>query len=273
MRIQGIFGFVLFVCAGVLHASTPIETAFNRIYNFDFRGSQEALTQYTASRPEDPLGHAVRASAYLFSELSRMRVLDKEFLTNDKRIADEARKQPDPAVKAAFFQAAEQANQRAQEALSKDPNDRNALLALCITKGAERDYAALIDKRLRDSLTYAKESQTYAVRLLKIDPQAYDAYLTTGFSEYLVGNLPFFVRWFVRFEDTDGSKESGMRKLKVVAERGRYLKPFAQLLLAMFYLREKKPQESRALLADLAQAYPENSMIRRELARLSTAKN
>ena len=93
--------------------------------------------------------------------------------------------------------------------------------------------------------------------------------MTTGFSEYLVGSLPFFIRWFVRFDDVKGSKEQGIQNLQLVAQSGRYLKPFAKFLLAIAYLREKKPQESEKILASLAMEYPENPLIRKELGKLS----
>jgi hypothetical protein len=47
----------------------PIQQAFDRLYNFDFRGAHALLDQRLAERPGDPMGHSVRAAVYLFSEL------------------------------------------------------------------------------------------------------------------------------------------------------------------------------------------------------------
>lgn len=252
-------------------ASSPVtlDAAFNRLYNHDFAGSQRTLTQYVVNHPADPLGYAVQGAAHLYAELNRMQVLDKEFLTNDERIGNGKERRPDPAVREEFVRATSKAERLGKAALTRDPQDRNALLALSLTSGVRRDYHALVDKKLRTSLNYARDAQGYAVRLLKADPTAYDAYFTTGFSEYLVGALPFFVRWFVKFDDVQGSKQQGLHNLEVVARSGRYLKPYAQMLLAMFYLREKRTDESKKLLAELARNYPENPMYKRELLKLA----
>jgi predicted Zn-dependent protease len=84
-----------------------------------------------------------------------------------------------------------------------------------------------------------------------------------------VGSLPFFLRWFVRIDGVEGSKDQARVKLTRVAESGHYLKPFAQILLAIYYLREKKPAESQKILAELSRQYPENPLYRRELQRIS----
>jgi hypothetical protein len=114
----------------------------------------------------------------------------------------------------------------------------------------------------------AKSSNKYAQELLRIDPKFYDAYLTTGVTEYMVGSLPFFIRWFVRFDNVQGSKEQGVKNLQLVAERGHYLRPFAKILLGIAYMRDKKPQKTEQLLAELTHDYPANPLLRRELDKV-----
>jgi hypothetical protein len=142
---------------------------------------------------------------------------------------------------------------------------------MCISLGVTTDYRALVEKRHLKSLSSAEQSNAYAVRLLKSDPTFYDAYVTTGLSEYLVGSLPFFMRWFVHFDDIRGSKRQAVKNLELVIHHGRYLAPFAQIVLSIIDLREKRPEETRKLLADLARNYPGNPLFRQELARLRVA--
>ncbi|MDX2151237.1 MAG: hypothetical protein SFV54_10930 [Bryobacteraceae bacterium] len=254
--------------AGNLPEAT-LDGALRRLYSFDFAASEDQLARYTAANAGDPLGHALRASGLLFQELNRLNLLGREFIADDEKIAKEDRPQPDRLLRERFREAVRAARATAQAALARQGDDRNALLALCIAIGAERDYAALVDKRLRASMEYVKEGQGYANRLLKIDPNAYDAYVTTGFSEYLLGSLPFFLKWFVKVDGAQGSKDAGLRQLEVAATRGKYLKSFAQLLLANFYLREKKAGMSRRWLKELAREYPENKLFQAELAKLN----
>ena len=76
------------------------------------------------------------------------------------------------------------------------------------------------------SLSSARSANDYARRLIKLNPQFIDAYLTTGLSEYLIGSLPFYVRWFVHFDGVSGSKTQAIDNLQLVARSGRYLRPF-----------------------------------------------
>lgn len=132
------------------------------------------------------------------------------------------------------------------------------------------DYTAMVEKKHLGSLSLAKKSNACAQQLLRLHPEMSDAYVTVGFTEYLVGSLPFFVRWVVRFENVEGSKERGVEILQKVAASGSHLAPFAKVMLALAYLREKKPEPCAKLLAELSHDYPENPLFRKELAKVST---
>lgn len=246
-----------------------IHRAFSRLYNFDFAGTHAILDRRVASEPSDPLAYAVRASAYLFSELNRLGILEAEFLTDDDRIIDKKKGKPDPDIKKAMVEALEQARRNAEAKLARQPENAEALFAMCVVTGVQTDYAALVEKRQFGSLFYAKQSQKYAVRLLRQNPTFYDAYLTSGVSEYLLGSMPFFLRWFIRFDQVQGNKQKAMDNLELVAREGHYLGPFARILLAIIYVREKQPGKSEAMLREYAKEYPENPLIRRELTRLA----
>jgi tetratricopeptide (TPR) repeat protein len=249
---------------------TPIDEALQRLYDFNFPAAHRILEQCIAANSNDPLPYAFRASAFLFFELDRMGILESEFLIDDKRIAEKKRPlSPDPGIRVQFLKALEEADSRGEAALKVNPDDRAALFALSISQGVATDYMALVEKHQISSLSLAKRSSNYAQRLLKLDPKFYDAYLTAGLSEYMVGSLPFFVRWFVKFDGVAGSKERGKESLELVAREGRYFKAFAKILLGIIDLREKRPQDAQKLLVDLAHDYPANPLFRKELAKLN----
>src|SRR5882757_1299818 len=92
------------MCAFALPAlaevkANDIDNAFSRLYNFDFPGAHTALNRYIEINPEDPLGYAVRSSAYLFSELDRLSILESQFFSDDSRIIDKQKLKPDPTVR------------------------------------------------------------------------------------------------------------------------------------------------------------------------------
>jgi hypothetical protein len=269
-RVRIIRALTLFVAvAGCSLAADSFDGVFARLYNFDFNGAHTLLDEHIGTNPQDPLGYAMRSSSLLFMELDRLGVLESEFFSDDKRITDKKKLQPDPNIKIRLFKAISDAEIRAQADLRGNPDDTNALFSLCVASGVATDYTALVEKKQIGSLSYVKQSTGYAQRLIKIAPRFYDAYLSTGMTEYLLGSLPFFVRWFVRIDDVQGDKNVGIQKVELVAKRGRYLKPFAKILLAIAYLREGRPADSKTLLGDLAHEFPDNPLFRRELDKIS----
>lgn len=256
-------------CVAGTAASAPIDDAVRHMYNSDFGKAQQTLSGYIAGNPRDPLGYAMRAAAYLFGELDRLMILDGEFFADDKKIADKKHLRADPNVRRLFYEAVGEAEKSAKAVLAGNPTDANALFALAVSGGVTTDYMALVEKRQLGSLSVAKQTHGWAIKLLAADPQYYDAYLTTGLNEYLVGSLPFFVKWFVKFDQTQGDKTVAVKQLEMVAKSGRYLGPFARVLLAIINLREKHPEQARVLLAGLVREYPGSRLFREQLDKLS----
>ena len=254
-----------------LQANTPtaIDQAFVRMYNFDFAGARLLLDDHISRDPQDAFAYAARASGILFEELDRLGILESEFFRDDDRIAAKSGLRPDPARRARFFADLAAAEQHANVRLGSAPSDTSALFTKALGLGLKTDYVALIEKRQLRSLTWAKQSQALAVQVLKIDPNFTDAYLTTGITEYLLGSLPFFVKWIVRFDAVEGDKQKAVRNLQRVAAGGRYLGPFARILLAVISLRERKPENAILQLETLVRDFPQNPLFRKELRKLT----
>jgi hypothetical protein len=252
---------------------TALKRAYARLYNFDFKGAQEILDQQRRVDTQEPLLVATKAAAYLFSELDRLRILELDFFTDDEKVVDRRKLVPDPAVRQRFFQTVAESDRLANARLAAKPNDPDAILALCMTTGLVTDYAALVEKRRFGSFALAKQSHIWAHKLLELKPPVTDAYMTFGTAEYIVGSLPFFVRWFVHLDQVEGNKKKGMDELELVAKEGKYYGPFARMLLAVIAIREKRPWDAESLLAGLAAEYPENPLIRQELARARKLAN
>jgi hypothetical protein len=246
------------------------DEAFHRLYSFDFPGAQSIMDQYIAGKPNDPMGYTIKAATYVYSEFDRMGILESEFFESDKSISDSRHKlKPDQKAHDEFYLNFNKAQALAQDTLDKSPNDTPARFALCLALGELSDYVALVEKRQLASLSITKRAYREAKTLLAIDSSYYDAHLTTGFTEYLVGSLPGVVRWFVKFDDVQGDKEKGFRTLDLVATKGHYLKALAKILMATGYIREKKPFEAQRLLADLTREYPANPLLKREYQKIS----
>jgi hypothetical protein len=250
-----------------------LQGAVNDLYESRFEASRQTLNDYSANHPQDPLSYAMKAATYLFGELERGGALRGNLLSDDRGMQKVARRQPDQHAAQAMNEAIKLTRKYAGVRLVAQPDDRNALLAMCIVAGVQRDYLALVEHKLRESYPFIRESNFYSKGLLKVDPTAYDAYLSKGFTEYLVANLPFYLRWMMSMDDLTGTREQGLNDMQIAAKSGQYLKPFAQLLLAMFYLREKREDKTEELLAELTEQYPSNKAFRAEFDKLRAKRN
>jgi hypothetical protein len=248
--------------------TVTLDRGFNLLYDLDFAGAHGVFQSWQKEHPDDPLGAASDAAGLLFSEFNRLGVLESQFYTSDK--AFDARKQldPDPAIRDRFHASIAQAESLAHARLAKNVRDRNALLAMTMSSGLQADYAALIEKHNLTSLHFTKEGNTWAQQLLAVDPNCYDAYVATGFSKYIVGSMSAPVRWLVRIGGVSGDKEAGISELKLTAAQGQYLAPFARILLAIAYVRDKNKAGARELLISLREQFPENPLFAREIGRL-----
>lgn len=251
-----------------LSTSDPLDLSYRQMYNLQFRQAHETIHGYEQLHPGDPLGPTSDAAAYLFSEFDRLDVLHSELFVDDQMFKDRRKLNADPAIHAAFEQDLAESNREAGAVLQHSPNDRNALLAKVFDMGLESNYLSMIEKRNLEALHYAKDGGLLAEKLLAVAPDCYDAYLAVGVENYLLGLRPAPERWIFRLYGAEADKDRGIRTLELTAEKGHYLLPFAQLLLAVAALRDKDTYRAKELLRNLAQEFPNNLLYQKELARL-----
>lgn len=246
-----------------------LETGFKQMYNLDFTSAHQTFQAWQKSHPQDPLGFASDAAAYLFSEFDRLHVLESDLFTNDDKFKSRKRLSPDPAVRTAFETDLERSEQLANQTSSDSAMQKHAaLFARVLTNGLRGDYVALIDKRNFAGLGYIKNSRAIAQQLLSADPDCYDAYLAVGAENYLLGLNAAPVRWMLRLTGAQTDKQEGLSRLRLAAEKGHYLAPYAKLLLAIAALRDKDRSTARSLLQGLAHEFPKNELYARELAQI-----
>jgi hypothetical protein len=245
-----------------------LERGFHQMYNLDFTAAHGTFAVYQKLNPDDPLGYVADAAAYLFAEFNRLQILESDLFTDDRRWDNRSTQAPDPAVKSAFAAQLARSDKLVDQVLAKTPNDANALFAKVLANGLRGDYTAMIEKRNIASLGYMKTSRITAQQLLAVDPTCYDAFLAVGVENYLLGSTSAPVRWILRATGSQTDKAEGVQRLRLTAQKGYYLAPFARLLLAVAALRDKDKTTARTLLAGLATEFPRNQLYSKELARI-----
>jgi hypothetical protein len=248
--------------------STQLDLGYRQMYNLQFDDAHRTFQEWDRQHPEDPMGPVSQAAAYLFAEFDRLKILQSEFFSNDRKFLDGRSATPDPALKAKFDSALEQARQRARAKLARNPQDADATFAEILRLGLHSDYLALIERRYVPSLQETKTSRAMAEQLLARNPEYSDAYLAIGVENYLLSLKSAPVRWMLRLGGAQTDQKAGIAKLQITAKRGRLLRPFAKLLLAVAAIRAKDRHGAREQLTELAADFPQNPLYREELARL-----
>jgi hypothetical protein len=253
------------LCAAAF-AGGPVslDEGYRQMYNLEFVEAHETMQRWIALHPDDAMGPASDAAAYLFSEFRRLHILESEFFVHDRHFITDNSLTPDPDVKRAFDAALEKAHALA----ARRPEEENAMLASILANGLRSNYLALVEKRYVASFKEMKAGRKVAERLLARDPNLYDAWLAIGVENYLLSIKPAPVRWLLQLAGAETDRELGLEKLRLTAEKGRYLAPFARLLLAVAALRDQDTAHARALLAGLIREFPRNPLYAKELARL-----
>jgi hypothetical protein len=247
-----------------------LDHGFHALYDLDFAAGEKTFALWQTQHPRNPLAPASRASGDLFQEFERLGVLKAEIFADDQQFERRNRLAPSLELKARFDQELAVADALADEMLAGNPQSTDALLAKTLVNGLQADYAALIEKRNMASLSYTKEGRRWAEQLLRTDATCYDAYLALGAENYLVSIKPAVVRWIARLGGAQANREQGIRELTLTAENGRFLKPFAKLLLVLAAQRDHDTATVRRLLTELRQEFPNNPLYRDELRKLDS---
>ncbi len=246
----------------------PLDQGYRALYSLDFDRAEKTFMQWELREPQNALGPASRASGYLFQEFERLGVLRSELFTDDQSFEGRSELVPDQQLKVEFQQQISVANRLSDEMLAENPSSPDVLLAKTLVNGLQADYAALIEKRNAAALSYTKDARRWAEGLLCVDADCYDAYLALGAENYLVSTKPMLVRWIARLSGARADRERGIRQLRLTAQSGRFLKPFAKLLLAVAALRDHDPGMAQKFLSELQEEFPQNPLYANELSRL-----
>jgi hypothetical protein len=270
---MGLLLLLLLTTPFALSLSTPLtgtslNDGYHAMYNLDFAAAHGHFQQWIAAHPDDCLGPASDAAAYIFTEFDLLGVLDIELFADDDRFTSRKRPDIDPTLKQGFQNRIAQAEHLADVALQHNPNDANAFYCKAVTSGMQADWASLIDRKEYGAFKFSELGSKYAKQALAINPTLYDANLAVGIENYMLSLKAAPIRWILGMAGAGTNKAEGVRLLKLTAEQGHYLAPFARLMLAVGELRDGRTQQGKAILVGLSQEFPQNTLYQRQIARL-----
>jgi hypothetical protein len=235
-----------------------LEDGFHGLYVQKFPEAREIFQKWVNDHPDEPFGQVAIAASYLFEEFYLQHVLTSDYFLNDKRFLGGITGTPDPSRIQGFQSAVARARALAFQRLKKNSRDPEGLYVLTLAAGMESDAYSMLLKKHYDALKHLKEANVNAELLLQQRPDANDAYVALGCANYIIGSLPASARFLLWFGGIHGDKQLGMQQVQKTVDGGRYLKPFAQILLALSARREKQDVLAQKVLKDLTEEFPGN---------------
>jgi len=240
---------------------------FTEFYNLDY---DQALTIFRAVAQSQPSADAYNhiAQTIVFRAMFRANALDTEMVANSQSFLHMAKVPMESADDAEFNDAIRHALSIAQASLDTHPQDTGALYSLGVSHGLLGNYHLVVQKKYRDALKEVTAARKLHNRATELDPEFFDARLTQGLNDYIVGSLPLGWRMLGVLGGFHGDRPRGIHTLELVADRGVWNQIDAKVMLAAIYRREKTPERAVTVLNDLIQRLPKNYLLRLELAEM-----
>ena len=240
----------------------------DHFYNLEYEASIEANRRLVAQKPDDPVAHNRLATAILYKELLRLGKLETKAFKGDNQFHAWEKPSADPKVWKEFKGILLRGRQVAEDILEADSRDVHALYALSTNYGLESTYQFMLRTAYFGALHSSNRADKHSRESIKTHPEFIDGYLIAGTHEYVVGSLPWAVRYMVAVGGVRGSKKKGEEYVRLVAENGDLARDSARALLVLLLRREQRPLEAVPVLEDIIRDFPRNYLMHLELAGL-----
>ena len=266
----------LLVCFTTVAGQSPPQLdklradGYEALYNLDYEGARRLFKKMIEVAPDNPVGPQSLAASLWIQQLNESWEL-KSTLYSDKAYANNKEKIDQRQVDE-FKRWTRRAKQLAQARLRRDPRDVEALYFLGAAEGLEAAYSAAVERKFMAALRSGEDAVDHHRKVLELSPRFYDAELTIGLQDYVIGSLPLPVKMLAGTFGVRGSKKRGLVALEKVATDGHWGRDVARVLLVDLYKREKRWDDAIATTRDLSTRYPRNYLFKLQLADAMTRK-
>jgi tetratricopeptide (TPR) repeat protein len=245
-------------------------------YNIDYDTARAKNEEIRKRLPYHPAGDLYLATVIWLEQLYLTHRLQTSIYRNHSSFyagSDKAKEETegdavDPAADRKFRDLMAQAKTKALALVAHNKKDPDALYFLGAVYGVMGGYEASTARKFFAAVRNGSRSVEAHQKVLKLNPDYYDAYLSVGMYDYVVGNLPFAYKAIAAIAGHRGNKERGIKRLQTVIEKGTLSADGARVLLLAIYQNEKRYQDALDILNYLTAKYPGNYLAR--LERITT---
>lgn len=239
------------------------------LFDLDYEKARDAFQKMTELAPNNPAGYFYLGNNLWLETLNKSRRLSSSLYSSSSFYSQSAGEESvDLEREGKFNTFIKKAIEVAEARLQINPKDTEALYYKGAAVGIRAAYRLTVKRSFTGAIGDGKESLRIQNKVIKLDPNYTDAYLTIGFYEYVVDSLPLWWRIWARFVGITGSKKRGIELLETVVKSGKYAPDDARVLLIGVYTREHRFEQAKALVDYLAGKYPRNYLLGIERAAM-----
>lgn len=244
------------------------------LYNMDYATARAKFEEVRKRVPQHPAGDLYIATVTWLEHLNKSRRLQTSLYQNessfyagaDKADEDSEGDAVDAALDRAFRDRMAQAKTKALAMVARNKNDADAQYFLGAYYGVMAGYEASTARKFFAAMRNGSRSVDAHEKVLKLKPDYYDAYLSVGMYDYIVGNLPFAYKALAAIAGVRGNKQRGITRLKTIVEKEAATADDARVMLLAIYQNEKRYEDALAVLDQLSAKYQRSYLLKLEKA-------
>jgi tetratricopeptide (TPR) repeat protein len=156
-----------------------------------------------------------------------------------------------------------------EKLLKKNPKDVHALYAEGASYATLATFHATVKRSYLTARSEAAKARDLHQRVLDIDPKYYDAEMSIGAYNYVMGILPFIFRVTFGIVGMGGDgKDKGIQQIEETARMGQESATDAKMMLLIVYNREGRQDDALKLVDELHARYPRNFIFEMSRAQI-----
>ncbi len=250
-------------------------------YNLDYTTARAKFEEIRKRWPQHPAGDLYVANIIWLEHLYKLRRLQTGLYQNESFYAGfegskeegETGDSVEAKVDREFRALMTSAKTKALTLVNASRNDPHAKYYLGAVYSVLAAYEASTARKFWSAMRNGSKGIDAHQQVLKLKPDYYDAYLSVGLYDYVIGNLPFPVKALIAMGGVRGNKERGIKQLNSIIEHNAENADDARVMLIGIYQNESKPEAALAILQDFTARYPNNFLFRLELASALSQQN
>jgi hypothetical protein len=242
--------------------------ATDHLYRLEHDEAVRELAALGRKYPDHPGPPLAEAYAIWLRELFVRQELELDQFIAPGYFSSRSRREMPMVDLQAFQGAIAGSRELAEKYLAEHPRDPDARYYLAGCESALGAFALTIDRDYMSALRHGKAAYQGMRGLVEEEPELWDAYLTVGTYEYVLGNIPWYVKWIAAIAGYRGSERRGFEYLVTAAEKGEFVGNDARVLLMALYVREGYYDYALRVAQDLHHLYPENFLFHLNQAQI-----